>query len=259
MAAELARRGIRATLLSRRTIESAAHATVTHDMADEDAFAAAGKPDTLIHLAWGGLPNYKAEWHVDVEMRAQARYLDRMLAAGVQNLIVTGTCLEYGMRSGRLSEDMPAEPTTAYARAKDMLRVQVEKLAAKRGAAITWARLFYSYGEGQAPNSIWPSLRAAVAAGEPRFRMSGGEQQRDYLRAEDQARLIVALATNGRSNGIVNVCSGQPITVRALVEGWIRENGWTIDLELGHYPYPDYEPMAFWGDRTKLDTSLKGP
>ncbi len=21
---------------------------------------------------------------------------------------------------------------------------------------------------------------------------------------------------------------------------------------LGHYPYPDYEPMEFWGDTTKL-------
>jgi dTDP-6-deoxy-L-talose 4-dehydrogenase (NAD+) len=46
--------------------------------------------------------------------------------------------------------------------------------------------------------------------------------------------------------------------VRRLVEQWIERNGWSIDLELGRYPYPDYEPMAFWGDRRKLDTCL-GP
>ena len=86
--------------------------------------------------------------------------------------------------------------------------------------------------------------------------MSGGEQQRDYLPAAEQARLLVALAMNGQNNGVVNVCSGKPITVRSLVEGWVRENGWTIELELGHYPYPDYEPMEFWGDRTKLDRCL---
>lgn len=26
-----------------------------------------------------------------------------------------------------------------------------------------------------------------------------------------------------------------------------------IKLNLGHYAYPDYEPLAFWGDRSKLD------
>jgi len=56
----------------------------------------------------------------------------------------------------------------------------------------------------------------------------------------------------------VNVCSGRPVSVRRLVEGWIRDNGWTIDLNLGHYPYPDYEPMAFWGERRKLDRILGG-
>jgi dTDP-6-deoxy-L-talose 4-dehydrogenase (NAD+) len=25
-------------------------------------------------------------------------------------------------------------------------------------------------------------------------------------------------------------------------------------LNLGHYPYPDYEPMAFWGDRRRFDS-----
>jgi hypothetical protein len=41
------------------------------------------------------------------------------------------------------------------------------------------------------------------------------------------------------------------------VERWIAENGWSIELNRGHYPYPDYEPMAFWGDRRKLDRCLQ--
>jgi dTDP-6-deoxy-L-talose 4-dehydrogenase (NAD+) len=60
-----------------------------------------------------------------------------------------------------------------------------------------------------------------------------------------------------RNNGIVNVCSGQPISVRKLVEGWIKENGWSIDLYLGRYPYPEYEPMAFWGNPDKLNRCLE--
>ena len=247
---ELDSRRIPATLLSRSR----------HDIASssDNHFALAGEPETLIHLAWGGLPNYRSDRHVEVELPAQTRFLEHMLASGVRNLLVTGTCLEYGMQSGQLSESLPAQPTTAYAMAKNRLRERVEESAARHGAALTWARLFYSWGHGQSPNSLWPQLNAAVAAGERTFKMSGGEQQRDYLRAEDQARLLVDLAMTGRGCGVVNVCSGKPITVRALVEGWIRDNGWTIDLELGHYPYPDYEPMAFWGDRSKLDRLING-
>jgi nucleoside-diphosphate-sugar epimerase len=80
---------------------------------------------------------------------------------------------------------------------------------------------------------------------------------RDYLPVAQAASYLVALAMGDRDNGVVNVCSGEPISVRKLVEGWIKDNGWSIKLNLGHYPYPDYEPMEFWGDRQKLDRCLK--
>ena len=82
--------------------------------------------------------------------------------------------------------------------------------------------------------------------------MSGGEQLRDYLPVAEVARHLVSLRLMDRAAGIVNVCSGTPISVRSLVGGWIEENGWSIRLNLGRYPYPDHEPMAFWGDATKL-------
>ena len=43
---------------------------------------------------------------------------------------------------------------------------------------------------------------------------------------------------------------------RERVEGWIKENGWSIRLNLGFYPYPDYEPMAFWGNPQKLSSLI---
>jgi dTDP-6-deoxy-L-talose 4-dehydrogenase (NAD+) len=87
--------------------------------------------------------------------------------------------------------------------------------------------------------------------------MSGGEQLRDYLPVGEAAKHLVSLAVGSKDNGIVNICSGEPVSVRSLVEGWIKDNGWSIKLNLGVYPYPDYEPMAFWGDRQKLDRCLR--
>ena len=216
-----------------------------------------GRPDVLIHLAWGGLPNYKSLHHFEEELPAQYRFLKALLESGLKNLLVTGTCFEYGMQSGPLREHMESRPNNPYGFAKDMLRRQLEYLQQVRPFNLTWARLFYLYGEGQAENSLLPQLKRAVERGDRVFNMSGGEQLRDYLPITKVAQNIVSLAMTSRDNGVVNICSGKPISVRKLVEGWIKENGWSIDLNLGHYPYPEYEPMAFWGSRDKLNRCLE--
>ena len=117
---------------------------------------------------------------------------------------------------------------------------------------LQWVRLFYLYGPGQNPKCLLSQLDAAIDRGDPVFRMSGGEQLRDYLPVEVIAQNIVSLALKHSNNGIVNLCSGKPISIRNLVEGWINEKNWNIKLDLGFYPYPDHEPMAFWGSNEKL-------
>ncbi|PIP80777.1 MAG: epimerase, partial [Gammaproteobacteria bacterium CG22_combo_CG10-13_8_21_14_all_40_8] len=84
-----------------------------------------------------------------------------------------------------------------------------------------------------------------------------GEQVRDYLPVRKVAKYLVQLAIKQQNMGLVNICSGQPIRIKTLVESWVRENNWSIKLNLGYYPYPDYEPMEFWGDPSKLLSILK--
>ena len=211
-----------------------------------------------MHLAWGGLPNYSSPHHLEQELPLQRSFLEGLLGAGLPSLTVTGTCLEYGMQSGALREDLPTAPVTAYGRAKDELRAHLEQLHQSRPFNLTWARLFYLHGEGQAPGSLVPQLEAAIARGDATFDMSGGEQLRDYLPVDEAAGYLVDLALNGEDNGVVNVCSGIPVSVRQLAEEVVARHGSSIRLNLGHFPYPDYEPMAFWGDRGKLDRALAG-
>lgn len=222
----------------------------------ENCFERLGRPDVLIHLAWDGLPNYRSLHHFETELPRQFRFLKAMVEAGLPSLLVTGTCFEYGMQSGPLSEELVTLPGNPYGYAKDALRRQLEFLKFVKPFDLTWARLFYMYGEGQPKGSLYPQLKDAVLRGERVFNMSGGEQLRDYLPIEEVARLISILARRQSNTGCVNVSSGKPISVRKLVEGWLAENDWDIDLNLGHYPYPDYEPMAFWGDRHRMDAIL---
>lgn len=223
----------------------------------QNCFDQMGRPDVLIHLAWNGLPNYNSLHHFEHELPTQYLFLKTLVVSGLKKILVTGSCFEYGMQSGLLSEDMEPCPSNPYGFAKDTLRRQLEYLKTSHPFNLVWSRLFYLYGEGQAENSLFPQLRKAVERGDKAFDMSGGEQLRDYLPVEEVARQIVQLAMAQRDIGAINICSGSPISVRSLVEQWLRDNAWKIELNLGYYPYPDYEPMAFWGDNRKLKQLLE--
>lgn len=214
----------------------------------ENGFTALHRPDVVLHLAWGGLPNYRSPQHVEAELPRHLAFLENAVRNGLSTLVVAGTCLEYGLQSGALAANAETHPTTPYGAAKDMLRRKLQVLQAECPFRLTWARLFYMYGDDQPATSLWPSLRAAARAGKQEFPMSGGEQLRDFLPVEDVARRLADLVLNPADRGPVNVCSGQPISVREFVETKIRQNGWRITPKYGELPYADYEPMAFWGE-----------
>ncbi len=213
-------------------------------------------PDILIHLAWEGLPNYKSAFHTEVNLPRHTAFLDNLISNGLKDVTVTGTCLEYGMQEGCLREDMPASPSIPYAIAKDSLRKALEEIQRRHPYLLKWVRLFYMYGKGQNPNSLLSQLERAIINGDKSFNMSGGEQARDFLPVEKVAKNIVRIALQEKVTGIINCCSGNSVTVRQLVEEYLRWNNKTMALSLGYYPYPDYEPMYFWGDVTKLKTIL---
>src|SRR5882672_8357690 len=67
-----------------------------------------GKPDKLLHLAWEGLPNYRSTFHLESNYPRHAAFLKNLVSHGLEDITVTGTCFEYGMQEGCLSEEMPA-------------------------------------------------------------------------------------------------------------------------------------------------------
>ena len=170
-----------------------------------------GKPEMLIHLAWEGLPNYKELFHFERNLPNNYFFLKNMIENGLKKVVVTGTCLEYGMQSGTLREDLETRPDNPYALAKDCLRKFLEHLQRKIEFNLKWIRLFYIYGKGQSPNSILSQLAASLERKDKVFNMSGGEQLRDYLPVEKVAEYIVIISMQDQISGIINCCSGKPI------------------------------------------------
>ena len=227
---------------------------INHDLNEENDnyYKFFEKPDILIHLAWGGLPNYRELYHFEINTFKNYNFIKNMVINGLKDVNVIGTCFEYGMQSGCLSEDLPSKPVTPYALGKDTLKKFILELNKKFKFYFKWIRLFYLYGKGQNPKSIIPQLDEALDMNAEFFNMSGGEQLRDYLSVEEVAKYIVKISLQKTICGIINCCSGKPISIRKFVEDYLERRNRNIKFNLGYYSYPDYVPMAFWGDNSKL-------
>jgi nucleoside-diphosphate-sugar epimerase len=213
-------------------------------------------PDVLIHLAWQGLPHYKSLFHFENNLMGHYVFLKNMVSHGLTKVVAIGTCLEYGMKEGCLSEEMTTDPQNPYALAKDTLRKFLFEFQKKQQFDCTWIRLFYMYGKGQNSNALLLQLETALQRGDAVFNMSAGEQLRDYLPVEKVSEYIVNISLQNMVSGIINCCSGNPIKIIDLVENYLNNAHKKIKLNRGFYPYPDYEPMSFWGDDTKLKKIL---
>lgn len=226
---------------------------------DLDIAALTDGIDVLAHLAWPGLPNYRALFHFEHNLMADYRFIKGAVEAGVAQVLVTGTCFEYGMQSGPLSESVEPQPSNPYGLAKHTLHLFLRNLQQEKPFTLQWARLFYLHGQGQNPNSLLAALDRAIDAGEASFNMSGGEQLRDFLPIASAADYLATIVHQRDFNGVINCASGQPVSVRALVEQRLRERGAALNLNLGHYPYPTHEPMAFWAVTERLQQLLGEP
>lgn len=214
--------------------------------------------DACLHLAWPGLPDYQAHLHFESTLPAHYAFLKRLLAHGLQHLLVAGTCFEYGVKTGCLAEETPTDPGNPYAIAKDTLRKFLQALQYQKPFTLQWARLFYMFGPGQNPNSLLARLDRAIRDKEASFDMTGGEQLRDYMPVEEVSRSLVDLLEHPSVSGLFNVCSGTPVSVRTLVERRLAESGATLRLNLGAIPYSSNESMAFWGDNRRLAGLARG-
>ena len=223
----------------------------------EDIFNNQTDVNILIHLAWQNLPNYKESFHISENLPKNYEFLKAAVDKKIPHILAAGTCLEYGMQSGALSEELETKPSVAYGIAKDTLRKSLEKLKPEKNFIFQWLRLFYIYGEGQAKNSLLSQLDMAVKNGEEEFKMSVGTQLRDYLPINDVVDNIILSISNTDVQGIINCCSGNPISVLDLVVNRCKELGVNIDLNRGFYKIPDYEPLDFWGIPAKINQMKK--
>jgi len=160
---------------------------------------------------------------------ATVRLLQQAAAQGVRNVLVAGTCFEYGSAADVQDFVHPAteaRPTLTYPISKVAATTSCLGLARNIGLRLQVLRIFQVFGEGEAPTRFWPSMRAAALAGRD-FPMSAGVQIRDFIPVEEVARqFLAALAFDDVEAGrpqIRNVGTGKGLSLLEFAQQW-----WTI-------------------------------
>jgi nucleoside-diphosphate-sugar epimerase len=208
-------------------------------------------PDACIHLAWYVEPGKYLDSSENITYLATSlRLLEFLIESGCQQVVMTGTCAEYDTDIGYLKENSPTKPSTLYAASKLSLSILGQQLAKDAGIRFAWARIFYLYGDNEDPRRMVPALINALIRNEP-FPASGGEQIRDYLHVNDVASALWFIVENQLS-GIYNVSSGEPVSVRALMETIGDILGKKDLIQFGALPPRQWEPRFICGDNSKL-------
>ena len=234
----LAQKGYKITVLSRGTNcnKPSPNANVTNlqlDILNNDAdiYEKLGKPDILIHLAWEyGFIHDKFS-HI-YNVTKHIKFIENMLKGGLQHVAINGTVHEIGYFVGEVSEHTPANPQNLYGMAKNFLRQSTEILCNKYSATCQWLRVFYIYGDDINNNSIFTKLLQAQKENKKSFDLNSGELLYDFIHINELIKQIATVVEQNSINGIINCCSGEPLSLKSMVNKFVKENNLSIRLNI---------------------------
>ena len=179
------------------------------------------EPTPVFHLAANldrrsGLDALEAA--LTVNTLGTANVVSCAATVGCQRLLVVGTAEEYGPIDAPFREGDRELPRSIYG---------ITKLAGSRTALtvgllgdlpVTVVRPTIAYGPGQPTALFLPALLRSVLNGTP-FPMTSGHQTRDFIHVDDLVEGLVRAATTPEVAGlIVNLGSGESLTIRAVAE-----------------------------------------
>jgi nucleoside-diphosphate-sugar epimerase len=186
---------------------------------------------------------------------------------GVLNLVETldrrtlkrfvniGSSDEYGGGSAPQTEGMREAPISPYSLAKMAATHFLQMLHRTENFPAASLRLFLTYGPGQNRNRFLPQIINGCLEGRS-FPVSGGEQLRDFCYIDDTVRAIfTTLETDDMNGEVVNIGSGNPVSIREMIETVCRMAGKGTP-QFGAIPYRAGENMALYADITRAQALL---
>jgi len=213
-------------------------------------------PEVVFHLAWSGVTSGERN-SADQILRnvpGSLALFECARAAGCRCFVGVGSQAEFGPYDCPLTEALVPRPRTAYGVAKLALGLMLGTLCESAGMRCLWFRLLATYGPKDDPRHIIPTAIQHLLTGR-HLSLTGGEQVCDYLYVEDAARALCCAAANKDAAGLFVLGSGQPCTVRAIVEHIRDLVDPGADLGFGEIAYRHDQVMHLEADISRFATA----
>lgn len=219
---------------------------------DKDIYEQYGKPDVCIHLAWRNGFVHNDDSHIE-DLPKHYQFIKHMIEGGLSHIVVMGTMHEVGYFEGAIDENAICNPQSSYGIAKNTLRQLVLLLAEQSKVCCQWLRGYYVLGDDVKNHSIFTKLLEAANAGKEEFPFTTGKNKYDFIDVKELGRQIAKTASQTELTGIINCCTGKPVSLAEKVEEYIVENHLNIKLKYGAFPDRAYDSPGVWGDATKIN------
>src|SRR3989338_6316206 len=199
------------------------------DLRDETSVAAVALPEAscLMHLAGPSSGPASAKNPVGTVAdgyRITCNVLELAARAGIKRVLHASSMNVYGnvqRERNPVKEDMPCLPISHYGIGKFANERLVEVFCKSRGMSFNNLRMFNVYGPGQDLGRMdqgLVSIFVAMLMKNPKIVSMGPlERYRDVVHIDDVVNAWVLCATQNKSDGALNVASGEAITIKDLI------------------------------------------
>lgn len=214
-----------------------------------------GCPDVCLHMAWKDGFVHNSDAHMEY-LSKHYKFIKDIVNGGLKHIAVMGTMHEVGYFEGAIDENTPCNPTSMYGIAKDALRRSITLLLKDKSIVFQWLRAYYIYGDDKRNNSIFAKLINTAEKGQTTFPFTSGKNKYDFIHVDELAKLLSYCILQDKVNGVINCCTGEPISLAEKVESFIKEHNLNIKLEYGAFPDRTYDSPGVWGDNRKINDIL---
>lgn len=174
----------------------------------------------------------------EINLNSTVKLLESAVKHDVKKIVFSSSSAVYGENKNMpLKETEPPMPTSPYAASKASCELYLKSFYESYGLNYTALRYFNVFGPKQDKNSqyaaVIPNFISALLEGHRAEIYGDGEQTRDFVYVRDVVRANI-YACKSDYNGIVNVASGEKLTINQLYD--IIKDTLESDLE------PEYLP-----------------
>ena len=214
-------------------------------------------PSIVYHF--GGLLDRERDFSLyhklyKVNVEGTLNLLTALRNVGYDRFFFSSSSEVYGNIESPYNEDQVPNPVSPYSLTKLMAESLIKTYSSLYVKPYTIARIFNFYGEDQPQGFFFRQLIDALYNDEA-FRMTKGEQKRDFSHVNAVLEMIINLTSSiGSNNQIVNICSGKSIAIKDLAYEIAQTKGKEDLLLVGALPYRDNEVWDMMGDNAKYNS-----